>query len=142
MAKVLCAWAVDQSWLSPPSPLEVVPAGHMAYFTRDTVHGALDLSPIIGADAEERGYPPCHPGTMAALLLAGCGRGLDSRRQLAHAREERADINGDNRLNRPDFLTSADFRKRHLAALSCRCYGCARRRGWSGSRTWLWTAPG
>ena len=55
---------------------------------------------------------------MAALLLYGYSRGLYSSRQLARACEERVDVMAVTGLNRPDFRTIADFRKRPLAALS------------------------
>ena len=79
---------------------------------------ALDLSAILDTYAEERGYPPYHPGMMVALLLYGYSRGLYSSRQLARACEERVDFMALTGLNRPDFRTIAEFRKRHLAALS------------------------
>ncbi len=48
-------------------------------------------------------------------------------------------------LNRPDFRTIADFRKRHLGALSDLFVQvlrlCAGRRVWFSSLTWRWTAP-
>lgn len=118
MAKVFRAWDVDQGWLLPPSLHEFVPPGHMAHFVRDTVREALDLSAILDTYAEERGYPPYHPGMMVALLLYGYSRGLYSSRQLARACEERVDFMALTGLNRPDFRTIAEFRKRHLAALS------------------------
>lgn len=118
MAKVFRAWDVDQGWLLPPSLHEFVPPGHMAHFVRDTVREALDLSAILETYAEERGYPPYHPGMMVALLLYGYSRGLYSSRQLARACEERVDVMAVTGLNRPDFRTIADFRKRHLLALS------------------------
>jgi len=55
---------------------------------------------------------------MVALLLYGYSRGLYPSRQLARACEERADVMAVTGLNRPDLRTIADFRKRHLAALS------------------------
>ena len=118
MAKTFRAWDVDQGWLLPPSLHEFVPPGHMAHFVRDTVREALDLSAILDTYAEERGYPPYHPGMMVALLLYGYSRGLYSSRQLARACEERVDFMALTGLNRPDFRTIAEFRKRHLAALS------------------------
>lgn len=118
MAKVFRAWDVDQGWLLPPSLHEFVPPGHMAHFVRDTVREVLDLSAILDTYTEERGYPPYHPGMMVALLLYGYSRGLYSSRQLARACEERVDVMAVTGLNRPDFRTIADFRKRHLAALS------------------------
>ena len=89
----------------------------MAHFVRDTVREALDLSAILDTYTEERGYPPYHPGMMVALLLYGYSRGLYSSRQLARACEERVDVMAVTGLNRPDFRTIADFRKRHLVAL-------------------------
>src|SRR6195952_4641765 len=118
MAKVFRSWDVDQGWLLPPSLHEFVPPGHMAHFVRDTVREALDLSGILDSYTEERGYPPYHPGMMVALLLYGYSRGLYSSRQLALTCEERVDVMAVTGLNRPDFRTIADFRKRHLAALS------------------------
>lgn len=118
MSKQFRAWDVDQSWLLPPSVDEFVPTGHLAHFVRDTVREALDLSAILRAYGEERGQPPYHPGMLVALLLYGYSRGIYSSRQLARACEERMDVMAVTGLNRPDFRTISDFRKRHLAALS------------------------
>jgi Transposase DDE domain/Transposase domain (DUF772) len=54
---------------------------------------------------------------VVALLLYGYSRGVYSSRQLARACEERVDFMAVTGLNRPDFRTISDFRKRHLAAL-------------------------
>src|SRR5215213_4823867 len=118
MAKTFRSWDVDQGWLLPPSVHEFVPADHLAHFVRDTVREALDLSTIRDTYTEDRGFPPYHPGMMVALLLYGYSRGVYSSRQLARACEERLDVMAVTGLNRPDFRTIADFRKRHLAALS------------------------
>jgi transposase len=118
MAKTFRSWDVDQGWLLPPSVHEFVPANHLAHFVRDTVREALDLSTILDTYTEDRGFPPYHPGMMVALLLYGYSRGVYSSRQLARACEERVDVMAVTGLNRPDFRTIADFRKRHLAALS------------------------
>jgi len=118
MAKIFRCWDVDQGWLLPPSVHEFVPPGHLAHFVRDTVREALDLAAILDSYTEERGFPPYHPGMMVALLLYGYSRGIYSSRQLARACEERVDVMAVTGLNRPDFRTIADFRKRHLAALS------------------------
>lgn len=112
------SWDVDQGWLLPPSVHDFVPPGHLAHFVRDTVREALDLSAIFASYREERGYPPYHPGMMVALLLYGYSRGIYSSRQLARACEERIDVMAVTGLNRPDFRTISDFRKRHLAALA------------------------
>lgn len=118
MAKTFRSWDVDQSWLLPASVHDFVPSGHQAHFVRDTVREGLDLSAIFDIYTEDRGYPPYHPGMMVALLLYGYSRGLYSSRQLARACEERVDVMAVTGLNRPDFRTIADFRKRHLVALS------------------------
>jgi transposase len=118
MSKIFRSWEVDQEWLLPPSVHEFVPAGHLAHFVRDTVGDALDLSAILDSYTEERGQPPYHPGMLVALLLYGYSRGIYSSRRLARACEERLDVMAVTGLNRPDFRTISDFRKRHLTALS------------------------
>jgi transposase len=97
---------------------QFVPPGHLAHFVRDTVREALDLSAITGVYKGKQGQPPYHPGMLVALLLYGYSRGLYSSRQLARACEERVDVMAVTGLNRPDFRTISDLRKRHLTALS------------------------
>jgi transposase len=118
MSKTCRSWDVDQGWLLPASVHDFVPAGHLAHFVRDTVREGLDLSAILGAYEVDRGQPPYHPGMMVALLLYGYSRGIYSSRRLAQACEERVDVMAVTGLNRPDFRTIAEFRRRHLAALS------------------------
>ena len=118
MSKTFRPWDVDQSWLLPASVHEFVAAGHLAHFVRDTVREALDLSAIFADYPEDRGQPPYHPGMLVALLLYGYSRGVYSSRQLARACEERLDVMAVTGLQRPDFRTISDFRKRHLAALA------------------------
>jgi transposase len=117
MSKTFRPWDVDQVWLLPPSVQEMVPPGHVAHFVRDTVREQLDLSPILSSYGEERGYPPYHPTMMVALLLYGYSRGVYSSRRLEQACEERVDFMAVTALNRPDFRTIAEFRRRHLGAL-------------------------
>lgn len=118
MSKTFRLWDVDQAWLLPPSVHDFVPAGHLAHFVRDTVREALDLSAIFGTYEVDRGQPPYHPGMMVALLLYGYARGVYASRRLAQACEERVDFMAVTGLNKPDFRTIADFRRRHLVALS------------------------
>lgn len=117
MSKTFRAWDVDRGRLLPPSVHQYVPPGHVAHFVRDTVREALDLSAIMGICGAAQGRPPYHPGMLTALLLYGYSRGIYSSRQLARACEERVDVMAVTGLNRPDFRTISDFRKRHLAAL-------------------------
>ena len=118
MSKTFRSWDVDQGWLLPPSVHEFVPGGHLAHFVRDTVREGLDLSAILGSYEVDRGQPPYHPGMMVALLLYGYSRGVYSSRRLAQACQERVDFMAVTGLNRPDFRTVSDFRRRHLVALS------------------------
>jgi hypothetical protein len=54
---------------------------------------------------------------MAALLLYAYSRGLYASRRIAVACDERVDVMAVTGMQRPDFRTISDFRKRHLAAL-------------------------
>jgi transposase len=117
MSKTFRPWDVDQPLLLAPSVQELVPAGHLAHFVRDTVRDSLDLSAILGAYGEERGYPPYHPVMMVALLLYAYCQGVYSSRRIARACEERVDFMAVTAHQRPDFRTISDFRKRHLKAL-------------------------
>lgn len=118
MAKTFRDWNVEQGWLLPPSVMDFVPANHVAHFVRDTVREQLDLSEVIAPyEKEERGYPPYHPVMMTALLLYAYCQGVYSSRRIAKACEERVDFMAVTGLNRPDFRTVSDFRKRHLEAL-------------------------
>ena len=118
MSKTFRPWDVEQRWLFPPSVQELVPAGHLAHFVRDTVREALDLSEIFDTYREERGFPPYHPTMMTALLLYGYCQGIFSSRKIARACVERIDFMAVTAMNQPDFRTVADFRKRHLKALA------------------------
>lgn len=104
-------------WLLPPSVQDLVPPGHVAHFVRDTVREGLDLTAILSSYEEERGYPPYHPGMMTALLLYAYSQGVYSSRRIARACEERLDLAAVTGMQRPDFRTVSDFRKRHLGAL-------------------------
>ena len=118
MTKSFRPWKVDEVWLLPPSVQEFVPEGHAAHLVREIVAEELDLSAILSAYTEPRGHPPYHPAMMVALLLYAYSRGLYSSRRIARACEERLDFQAVTALNRPDFRTISEFRRRHLAALA------------------------
>src|SRR5712672_1028175 len=117
MSKTFRPWDVDQVWLLPPSIQDLVPSGHAAHFVRDTVRTGLDLTAIMDSYDEERGYPPYHPGMMVALLLYAYSQGVYSSRRIARGCEERLDFAAVTAMQRPDFRTISDFRKRHSAGL-------------------------
>jgi transposase len=118
MSKTFRPWDVEQRWLLPPSVHELVAAGHVAHFVRDTVREELDLGAILSDYTEERGCPPYHPTMMVALLLYAYSRGVYSSRRIAQGCEERVDFMAVTAMNQPDFRTIANFRRRHLKALS------------------------
>src|SRR5258707_1352239 len=118
MSKTFRAWDVDQRWLLPASVDDLVPSGHVAHFVRETVRTGLDLSAILSAYVEDRGNPPYNPTMMTALLVYAYSQGVYSSRRIARGCEERLDFMAVTALNRPDFRTVSDFRKRHLKALS------------------------
>ena len=117
MSKSFRSWDVEQPLLLPPSVQELVPAGHLAHFVRDTVRESLELSAILDDYSEERGYPPYHPVMMTALLLYAYCQGIYSSRRIARACEERVDFMAVTARQKPDFRTISAFRKRHLRAL-------------------------
>jgi Transposase domain (DUF772)/Transposase DDE domain len=55
---------------------------------------------------------------MVALLLYAYTQGVCSSRHIARGCEERPDFMAVTAMNRPDFRTISDFRKRHLKALA------------------------
>ena len=118
MTKSFRPWRVDEIWLLPPSVQDFVPAGHPAHLVRDIVREELDLGAILSTYTEARGFPPYHPGMMVALLLYAYSQGVYSSRRIARGCEERLDFQAVTALNRPDFRTISEFRRRHLAALS------------------------
>jgi transposase len=119
MSKTFRAWDVDQVWLLPPSVHDFVPAGHPAHLVRELVRAELDLAAIFEPyEREDRGQPPYHPAMMVALLLYAYTQGVYASRKIARACEERLDVMAVTGMQRPDFRTISDFRKRHLEALT------------------------
>src|SRR6266705_3101708 len=117
MSKTFRPWDVDQPQLLPPSILEFVPEGHVAHFVRNLVREELDLSAIVDSYSETRGYPPFDPAMMTALLLYAYSQGVYSSRKIARGCEDRLDFAAVTAMQRPDFRTISDFRKRHSAGL-------------------------
>jgi transposase len=118
MAKMFREWKVDQPWLLPPSVRDLVPASDPSHFIRALVREELDLSAILDAYDEERGYPPYHPVMMTALLLFAYTQGVRSSRKIARACQTRVDFMAVTAMQQPDFRTVNKFRLRHLGALA------------------------
>jgi len=80
------AWNPGQSFLLPPSPLEWLPEGHLAYFVLELVE-TIDLSAINEAiqAKDPRGERPYPTAMLVALLLYGYSVGVFSSRKIAQA---------------------------------------------------------
>jgi transposase len=117
MGKRFRRWETGQALLLPPSVDDFVPDRHPARLVRELVENELDLSRILKAYKSRRGQPPYHPVMMTALVLYAYSVGVYSSRKIARACLERVDFMAVTALEKPDFRTINDFRKRHLAAL-------------------------
>lgn len=111
-------WAPRQSFLLPPSPLEWLPEGHLAYFMLDLVD-QLDLSAIeLAIQAKDpRGTRPFSPRMMTVLLLYAYCVGVFSSRRIERATVEDVAFRVLAGGEQPHFTTINQFRKDHLEAL-------------------------
>jgi len=117
MGKRFRRWEPGQALLLPPAVDDFVPEGHPARLIRDVIQHELDFSAILDSYEGRRGQPPYHPVMMTALLLYSYSVGVFSSRKIARACAERVDFMVVTALEKPDFRTVNDFRKRHLEAL-------------------------
>src|ERR1035438_5338613 len=110
---------VNQTLLFPPSLHDWLPEGHLARFLVDVV-SALDLSAIYGSYAEKdgRGQAAYVPEMMVRLLLYGYATGVYSSRKIQTRTFEDVALRYLSGDQHPDHATLAEFRKRHLDALS------------------------
>ena len=117
MGKRFRRWETGQRLLLPPAVDDFVGEDHPARLVRDLVEHDLDLSAILKSYEGRRGQPPYHPVMMTALILYAYSVGVFSSRKIARACTERVDFMTVTALEKPDFRTVSDFRKRHLKAL-------------------------
>lgn len=112
-------WAPRQGFLLPPSPLEWLPEGHLAYFILELVE-ELDLGEIERAiqAKDPRGTRPYSPAMMVALLLYAYCAGVYSSRKIERATYEDVAFRVLGGGDHPFFTTINDFRKTHQEALS------------------------
>lgn len=111
-------WAPRQAQLLPPSPLEWLPEGHLAYFILDVVE-ELDLSAVYAHyERQLKGQPPYHPRMMVALLVYGYCVGVASSRKLERRCEEDVAFRVLAAGQRPDHVCISEFRRIHLEALA------------------------
>jgi transposase len=110
---------VNQTLLFPPSLHDWLPEGHLARFLVDVV-SALDLSSIYTSYEEKdgRGQAAYSPEMMVRLLLYGYATGVYSSRKIQRCSYEDVAFRYLSGDQHPDHATIAEFRKRHLDALS------------------------
>ena len=119
MAKGYLPYNLHQRLLLPPDMREWLPEKHLALFVLDLV-SVLDLSAIEGvyATKDARGRAGYHPAMMVALLVYAYCVGKPSSRRIEQATYDDVAFRVLAADQHPDHDSIADFRKRHLAALS------------------------
>jgi transposase len=112
-------WAPEQSFLLPPSPMEWLPKGHLAYFVLDVV-GELDLTAIEAAihEKDPRGTRPYAPQLMTALIIYAYCTGVFSSRRIAQGTYEDVPLRVIGGGTHPHFTTINSFRLEHREALA------------------------
>jgi transposase len=107
-----------QMLLLPPDMKEWLPDDHLVYFILDVVR-ELDLSEICASyDGAKGGQPPFDPRMMVGLLLYGYCVGTVSSRKIEKATQEQVPFRVLTADQHPDHDTIAEFRRRHIGALS------------------------
>jgi transposase len=108
----------NQLLLLPPDMKQWLPEDDLVYFIMDVVRG-LDLSSIYREyDGTKGGQPPYDPRMMVGLLLYAYCVGVFSSRKIEKATYHSVPFRVLSADQHPDHDTVADFRKRHLRALS------------------------
>ena len=112
------AYDLDQLLLLPPDMRQWLPQDDLVYFIIDIVN-QLDLRQILSCyDNSKGGQPAYHPRMMVALLLYGYCVGVPSSRKIEQATYHSVPFRVLTADHHPDHDTIAQFRKRHLKALS------------------------
>jgi transposase len=111
-------WNPTASYLFPPSPVDWLPEGHLAFFVLDVVD-ALDLRAITREvqRKDPRGTRPYDPKMMVALLLYGYCVGVVSSRKIELATYEDVAFRVISGGAHPDHSSISEFRNRHLESL-------------------------
>jgi transposase len=117
MPKTFRPYDLDQRLLLPPDLRDWLPADHLALFIADVV-GELDLSAIVGVYEDGPGQPPYHPAMMVTVLLYAYCVGRPSSRRIERATYEEVAFRVLTGDQHPDHDSIAEFRRRHLEALS------------------------
>ena len=107
-----------QLLLLPPDLRDWLEEGHLAYFILDVVE-TLDLSEIYASyDGSQGGRPGFDPRLLVGLLVYGYCVGVRSSRKIEKSTYESVPFRVLAANQHPDHATVAEFRRRHLGALS------------------------
>ena len=119
MSKQYRPWAPEQTFLLPPSPMEWLPEGHLAYFVLEVV-GELDLGAIEAAiqKKDPRGERPYSPRMMTSLIVYAYCAGVFSSRKIERATYEDVAFRVIGGGAHPHFTTVNTFRLDHREALA------------------------
>jgi transposase len=126
-------WTPEQAFLLPPSPMEWLPQGHLAYFILEVV-AELSLSGLEEKIQRKdwRGTRPYSPRMMTALLLYGYAVGVFSSRKIERSTYEDVAFRVLSGGEHPHFTTINEFRREHgpeLSALFVQVLQLCRRAG-------------
>jgi transposase len=112
-------WSPEQAYLLPPSPLEWLPDGHLAFFILELVR-ELDVSAIEGVVQEKdpRGERPYSPRMMTGLIVYGYCTGVFSSRRIERATYEDVAFRVLAGGAHPHFTRVNSFRLTHRKALA------------------------
>jgi transposase len=113
------SWTPEQAYLLPPSPLDWLPEGHLAYFVLELVR-EVDLTAIESAvqSGDSRGTRPYAPKMMTALLVYAYCVGIFSSRRIERATYEDVAFRVLSGGEHPHFTTVNEFRLVHRKALA------------------------
>ena len=118
MGKTFRSYDLNQRLLLPPDLREWLRDDHLALYVSDVID-QLDLSEFLNSyENDLRGRPPYHPGLMVKLLIYGYCTGRLSSRKIEQATYDDVAFRVLSCNQHPDHDSVAEFRKRHLAALS------------------------
>jgi transposase len=118
MGKTFRSYDLNQHLLLPPDLREWLRDDHLALYVSDVIE-QLDLSEILNSYEDDlRGRPPYHPALMVKLLIYGYCTGRMSSRKLEQATYDDVAFRVLSCNQHPDHDSIAEFRKRHLPALS------------------------
>ena len=119
MSKQYRPWAPEQAYLLPPSPMEWLPEGHLAYFVLEVVR-ELDLAAIDAVihKKDPRGERPYAPRMMTSLILYAYCTGTFSSRKIERGTFEDVALRVIAGGSHPHWTTINGFRLQHRVALA------------------------